>query len=344
MYKMVIRFDFLPVAGEAILVTTDDCTLLIDASSSHPFKGKLFKRSQFYKDNKRMPPIDVCIITHIDYDHINGAIKLLQDSKFLKNFKQIWFNEPESARIFDDGSGKVHAGHGILLKKIINKNNSIEHIHDISTFDAHNICFQKTIKNTIGSINFSLLSPSKNSLDELYRKWNPEKYKKPKTGSGKTLLEIINKNIIDCKSIDLSVVNLDKSFPNASSIAFIMNYNHMNFLLLADAHITIVCNSLKNPLHVEFAKLSLHGSIKNINIEFFNLVRTSKYVICRNSHSDLPNVETIFNICCNRKNKKDDIIIYINKDFNKGLESICKKDLEKYKVTIKKQDQLTFGE
>jgi hypothetical protein len=55
-------------------------------------------------------------------------------------------------------------------------------------------------------------------------------------------------------------------------------------------------------------------------------------------------VETIFNICCNRKNKKDDIIIYINKDFNKGLESICKKDLEKYKVTIKKQDQLIFGE
>lgn len=347
---MSITFDFLPVSGEAILITTDGAVILLDSGQSHPFKGnnaRQFKKSLYYKEKRKMPAIDILIITHIDYDHINGAIGLLCDNRFSKNIKQIWFNEPDSAHLFKYNSNKVSIGHGIKLKELIDQTET-QHIYNISTFPEHNRLFQSKIENTIDNVGFTLLAPSKGSIDNLYKKWDETLYERNK--ETKKVASISPKESgVDCSKLNTQRVNLDDKIPNGSSIAFILHYKKLNFLLLGDAHITIVCDTLKslgysekNPLCTSFVKLSHHGSFRNLNREFLQLVVTNKYVICRNSHASLPNINTILAICCYRKNKDEDITIYINKPFNQDIKSINKNELRKHKVAIELNHTLAF--
>jgi len=83
---------------------------------------------------------------------------------------------------------------------------------------------------------------------------------------------------------------LDTAEANGSSIAFILEYkNEKKYLFLADAHIDLIVDSLKelgydenNPLIVDFVKLSHHGSKENINNEFLSLIQTKQFIILAN--------------------------------------------------------------
>lgn len=357
---MSICFDFLPVQGEAILVTvTDDSfTMLIDGGSSHTFKNKFFRRSKHYKKHKNTNPlVDVCVVTHIDQDHIRGVIALLNDKNFLQNIKQIWFNEPESAVLFPVQNRKVSTEQGLKLKNCINNNSIIKHVYNISTLDFNQKVFKELLGSITNTITIDLLSPNKKGLDKLYKFWNNEEYKKSLLKqSSKVSSEIISKKMINCQAVMDDLNNkkrkdFDSSTPNESSIAFILNYKKLSFLFLADAHINVICESLTNmgysegnPLSVEFVKLSHHGSKRNININFFKLVRTKNYIICRNEKEKLPDIETIYAICCARSNKNDLINIIINKEFNNAINSIDKENLAKSNVTIIEQTHLKYGE
>lgn len=359
-YNMSICFDFLPVKGEAILVTVtdDNFTMLIDCGSSHIFKQTLFKKSKYYKEHKTIrPKVDVCIVTHIDQDHIGGAITLFNDKNFLQNIKQIWFNEPESAVLFSEPNNQVSTGQGVKLKDRIDKNSDIKHVPNISTLDFNEKVFTEILKPITSSITIDLLSPNKKGLDELYKFWNNEEYKKSLGNqSSQVSSEIVTKKVVDCQTVMNEMCkkkrkDFDSSKPNKSSIAFILNYKKFSFLLLADAHIDVICESLtdmgyskENPLFVEFVKLSHHGSKRNINIDFFNLVHTKNYIICRNEMKKLPNIETIYAICCARRNKSDLVNIIINKKFNSAINSIDEKFLEGSNVKIIEKTQLKYGE
>jgi beta-lactamase superfamily II metal-dependent hydrolase len=356
-----ITFDFLPNAkGEAILVKANNCNLLIDGGSSHPFReGRLFG-----KVTENIPTIDICVVTHIDNDHINGIIALLKNEGFLNNLKQIWFNEPKSASLFSKPKIKKKAAEtktsfkqGESLEKIIQKYPHIKHVSNISTSKKHLKNFESIYKDIEENLKFTLLSPSEDKIGELYKKWQKNIFLKKgivESKASKTKLYSIQKEIIDCNYITNKLnkqteKDLDQSIPNGSSIAFILDYSCYKFLFLADAHINVICNSLENqgvsedkPLDVDFVKMSHHGSIKNINRRFFELVITKTYIICRNERKKLPNKEVISSICCCRKNTNDQIQILINKDFNDNLKIFDKEDLKKYGVEIKNQTKLFF--
>ncbi|MEB4591959.1 hypothetical protein VSS37_13280 [Candidatus Thiothrix sp. Deng01] len=63
----------------------------------------------------------------------------------------------------------------------------------------------------------------------------------------------------------------------------------------------------KEPLHLEFVKLSHHGSIRNINKDFFDLIRSNQYIICNHSpvSKKLSNKETIAQIAFYGKTTKN---------------------------------------
>lgn len=349
---MAIEFNFLPVQGEAILVTVtdDDFTMLIDGGSSHPFDNP-----EFYIPDIDRPVIDSIIVTHIDQDHIGGVIYLLKDDGFLKNIKQIWFNNPknDSAKIFElkNKNNKTSIQQGQNLKAIINEKKQIELVNDISTNTSKEITHEY-VKKLTNHIDITILSPNKKSLDRLHKKWKNYKFKGEENKEEKnnnTSLSLIEEEEIDGLSVDVS--NFDKSTPNGSSIAFIMNYKKFKFLLLGDAHINIICESLINmgfskeePLDVEFIKLSHHGSKKNISDQFLSLVRTNTYIVCRNKFKDLPNVETIAKICKKgRKSYVDEkIYIYVNNGFNDNIKNIIK-IASKYDVIFEEKHLINFG-
>ena len=89
----------------------------------------------------------------------------------------------------------------------------------------------------------------------------------------------------------------DSSTANGSSIAFLAKFAGKSCMFLADAHMKVVCASLRrlgatpaNPLHVDAVKMAHHGSRNNITKEFFELVDAKHWLISSNgdkfSHPD----------------------------------------------------------
>ena len=122
---------------------------------------------------------------------------------------------------------------------------------------------------------------------------------------------------------------------------------------MGDAHIDLIIESLinqgyskDNPLEVDFVKLSHHGSKKNINQEFLNLVKSNNFIVLTNgaSHGH-PDKEALSRIILNP-----------NRDFSQKINFICNYETvvednmflyeykNKYNVEMMYQSKIVMGE
>jgi beta-lactamase superfamily II metal-dependent hydrolase len=317
---MSIKFEFLQHNGESILITIDENTpsqhtILLDGGYNHPFINNFFDEQQ--------PEIDTIIVTHIDNDHINGVIEFLEENYQPSKISKIIFNEPRNSKLFNlmNNSTQTSKAQGYQLRELIDKSGQIEkHLCDV--------CFEQ---NNIIEINAStyleILTPTMETLDTLYKKWDKAEYEKINTQTSTK-----PNNSSKSKSIEelaRFTFKKDNSLPNKSSISFILHHKQYKFLLLGDAHIDEVNKSLKklgyenNPLILDFIKLSHHGSMKNINDEFLQIVKTNQYIICQTYHEDNkhPNRETIAKVVLfgNKDDTKNLTEIFLTKSTNPNL-------------------------
>jgi len=318
---MGIEFEFLKAGnGDCILISTDNTNILIDGGLSYTYSRELEKRFKKLKDNEKF--LDLVVLTHYDRDHIGGILKLLENEKksidkYGKTFlKEFWFNS------FDDffvnppaNSNKTSAKQQMKFDEYMKefrpfvKCTSLVSIDEISeTFTGEN-----------QEIKIQFLSPNNEKLDEL-----DKKYKKDIENYQTSALS--NDNNFSIEELSQRDFKKDTSLTNGASIAFILNYKLQSFLFLADAHIDLIIDSLKNRgysqedrLKVEFVKLSHHGSSKNLNSDFLNLIETNRFIISTNGGKhNHPNKETIAKILTHHKREK-------SKDglFKNDIEFIC---------------------
>lgn len=327
---MSIKFEFLPHAGESILVTTDEFTMLIDGGCEHPFQND---------DYFGEPPatLDHVVITHIDQDHIKGIIALLEYPEYFNKIKSIVFNEPERSDIFSEAcSNRLDSkSQGDSLRKILkNTSSKIEVKYDICTDKEKEIIFSSKTR-------IKILSPSWQALDALYNFWDPEAYKNT-SNLNSAEDESHNNNQKTIGDLADGIYTKKPTLANNSSIAFILEHNDKSFLFLGDADIRQVTKSLykynyssENPLDIEFVKLSHHGSKFNINKEFLSLIRTDNYIICKPyfGRTKLPDRETIAIIAKYATTRsKEALNIYITKDSNEKIKSFTDEKNYKFKI------------
>ena len=311
------KITFLPVTnGDGILLTIDGYNILVDGGFSNTYK--ILKQHLFVSQIKT---IDLAILTHSDSDHIGGIIPLIKDSNF--HIKNIWFNS------YDKLSQMFNSGYKDSTKDISigNESNEISfakakklsELLDEQKKDYESIYRDKfeNSKYCMGELAFTFLSPSKNKLLNLYENWSIEDQKIARKESSalakdtKTIEEYAS-FIGECKA--------DNSVQNGSSIAFVLTYKKNNYLFLADAHINVVVESLKslgfsqqNKLHVDFIKLSHHGSNANICQDFLDIVETKKYIISTNGKShNHPDMETLCFLIVDAKAKGKEIELIFN--------------------------------
>ena len=287
---MSIRFDFLPHTGESILITIDKTfTILVDAGNRHPFIR------EFSRLGIPVPKLDMLVITHIDRDHIGGAIPLLRDKDQLSSIKYIIFNEPDNSNLFSPPTigNSVSGRDGDSLLSLL-KGTKIKHFRRVHT-KSHDVADQ--LSRIVPKTTFKILSPDLSALNELLSVWKPEIFKQDNSVSGK----IISSPVGSIRDLAKTIVKMDDSIPNKSSIAFLIEHEHKKFLLLGDAHIDVVCESIRSlgysknsPLHVEFVKLSHHGSYRNISTDFLSLIRADRYIaVSQRAKGTLPDKKTI---------------------------------------------------
>lgn len=319
---MSITFKFLEAGqGDAILISVDGKNILVDGGDS--YENLCYPLEQL-KENKQL--LDLVVLTHQDNDHINGLIDLLGDKETRKLVQRIWFNSFEyDKNFYFDSNTETSTGNAIKFLEFVRqfkKENGLFTYNDCVHTEKHS-----TI-DIFEDAKITLLSPTRKKLQDLYEKYAFEKELYSRSQSDNTSRTIAN----DEKTLEefsREKCKKDNSVSNGSSIAFILTYkNRYNFLLLGDAHIDVIVNSLikmsyskENKLTTQLVKLSHHGSKNNISQGFLELIDADTFVISTNGgHHNHPDAITLSKIILNPErniNKK------LNFIFN--YEDICRK-------------------
>lgn len=268
-------------------------------------KGDLFDTIEYIKNNEQK--IDLLVLTHFDDDHIGGILRWLNKDKDAPNLiKKVWFN-----------SGKEIAK---VLSVEENENLDLEikeGIDDFYTSTKQGVKFEEYLLNNnlwdgklivqgdkieFLGMKFKILSPSMEKLKDLL-----EQYKKEEdyfTSAGEFDFATSLKDFVVEESNPKFKFKEDKSIPNGSSIAFVMEYKDIKFLFLGDAHPSVIIDGLNkfdinenNFLDVRLMKVSHHGSKHNTNSELLSIIKTDDYLISSNATKHgLPNKRTISRI------------------------------------------------
>jgi glyoxylase-like metal-dependent hydrolase (beta-lactamase superfamily II) len=245
--------------------------------------------------------VDLVVLTHVDDDHIGGLLRAYEDNRYKEVFKnEIWFNSgkliakelcedvpPNSDMMLNTSSGQYTSiGQGVTFDQRLN--------------DWHKS--RRQLVEAGQKISFShgtirILSPSKQSLKKLLKKWEREKPSDLTSTSND-----YEKSFLDLGKDDR--FKEDASTPNGSSIAFLIESGESKALFLGDALPSTICHSLdllgyteQNPLKVKLCKVAHHGSKANLNEKLLSLIRADQYVISTDgSRHGLPNKQALARI------------------------------------------------
>ena len=175
----------------------------------------------------------------------------------------------------------------------------------------------KLEKLTIGEADITILSPSKQILKKFTEQDNNEE---------KSTTKIAYRNDYQMSILELNQKEPEKNITitNKSSIAFLFEYNKQRLLLLGDADVDEIVNSLRelgyskdNKLKIDYCKIAHHASRHNTTNEFIQILDCSNYIISTHQTSQgRPSKECLSRIICNSERP---INFYFNYelDFNK---------------------------
>ncbi|OJV54280.1 MAG: hypothetical protein BGO31_13095 [Bacteroidetes bacterium 43-16] len=282
--------------------------------------------------------IDLWVLTHLDADHINGAVKFLTDSEIQNGeivIKKLWFNFSDSFRVHNS-NGYVSFGKGIKLKKDMQKLNI--------PFNNEIIAGPK--KYIINNAKLTILSPDPKTYKELMKLWEIEEKKYDlihnSSFAGRKDYDWMKiKELSNAKDVKLSAT-LDLA--NRSSIAFIYEVYRTKVLFLGDAMPQIIIESLKSlgyskkkRLKIKYLKLAHHGSRANYNRELLDYIDCNEFIISADGNNvhGIPDKEVLAKIILHpKRNFKKKMKFYFNYADDRFLEMFKVDEAERMKYNF----------
>lgn len=281
--------------------------------------------SRFAVMDERDRNVELMVITHIDRDHIEGVLRILEQETLGFGIRDVWFNGWRHLQEQLDGEEAFGAEQGECVSAAILKHG----LKWNDDFGGHAVVIKSDGElPTItlpGGMKLTLLSPSENSLRELSPVWIKDLRKEglvPGFGEVVKNEDITEQNdeIFGNASPDVDQLNQlpfdeDHSEANASSIAFIAEYGSKRALFLGDAQPTQIFDSLKKiqpegKIKIDLCKISHHASRGNTSPALLELLDCSRFAISTNgSNYYHPHPETIARII---KRSNSGVTLYFN--------------------------------
>jgi beta-lactamase superfamily II metal-dependent hydrolase len=201
--------------GDAFLIKFDNNqNILIDMGMPKTYKDEILQELIKLKEERQK--IDLLVISHIDEDHIGGAIKFLEENQNnnIIEISEIWHNSYRQLQFDKSKVSEVNEDTREVLESIIKQNQSsslTDGIQKISarqgsslasliykygydwntTFSDSAIYLENKSETVIGNLKFIFLSPNQDKLKKLSKKWLKELKKK------KYSFEISDEEIFD---------------------------------------------------------------------------------------------------------------------------------------------------
>lgn len=197
-------------SGDAFLMSFGENLsehLLIDTGFKETYDKHIKKRLS--EISERDEHLNLLVITHIDQDHIGGAIELLKenggiDDRQIIEIDEIWHNSYRHLELSSNQDKKFDIGHEEILKAILLQNKTmlckqqqgkisamqgsmlasyiLEHQYNWNLMYSNKaVAVNGFSRNSItDELNIIVLSPRKESLDKLKNKWKAELTRKRK--------------------------------------------------------------------------------------------------------------------------------------------------------------------
>lgn len=227
---------------------------------------------------------ELFVLTHVDADHIGGAIPFFHEGAAGIEFGDIWFNGWRHL------PRNLSARQGEIFSTLVGDQDRPwnELFDDGPVVVTGSELPRRTLP---GGLCLTLLSPTPRELRRLRRKWErslrkagllpgvPAEYRRFLRGS--------RTRSTDVETMAASRFTSDRSAANGSSIAVLAEYQGASVLLAGDAHARVLTTSIRallaerelERLPVGALKLAHHGSRRNIDVELLSLLDCDRYLV-----------------------------------------------------------------
>lgn len=272
--------------GDCLILSWGDddqpSRLLIDAG-----RKSTASAIQAYADKHGRPAemFELFIITHIDRDHIEGAVELLKDPGFRPLVKQVWFNDRADLDYAPPATEFEAFGalDGERLTTLIAENEMASNVD----FKPGPVAVENEQLQTVilaGGLSLTVISPDQHQLSNLDKPWDDTL-----KGAPEGWEELGEPEPINIDFLASLPFKSDAAKPNGSSIAVIATYDGRSVLLTGDAHVGRLLRSLDiyKAQHPEFDGFALikaahHGSRGSVSLDLVKAVQCDCWAISTN--------------------------------------------------------------
>ncbi|MEM7203898.1 MAG: hypothetical protein AAF628_26785 [Planctomycetota bacterium] len=306
-----------------------DCLILTYGVSNSPKRVLIDGgRAATYDDLKRHTAdagtaFDLLIVTHVDRDHIEGVLELVEDGDDAMTFGEVWFNGYH--HLGDEDFETFGAVQGERLTESLIKLHRAGATRWNGSFGPD---FQKAaalpaddslVEIPDGELQWTLLSPTRTKLQAMESKWERECEKAGiiagKDGSDPDEEGFESFGAIDIEELAEEPFEEDGSPANGTSIALLAEHGGQRVLLAGDAHPSLLLGSLRrfgggDPVALDAFKVPHHGSRKNVSKELLAMIDCQRYVFSTNgSYFDHPDPVAVSRII---RYGGDDVQLWFN--------------------------------
>lgn len=280
--KAFIEVELLPAGhGDGLLVRYGQkgqvARMLIDGGPHHTYPNLLKRLLSLPREERHF---ELLVITHIDCDHIDGIIRLLQEdlSGLGITFDDVWFNGAQQLNQVVSADDALGAKEGEYLQALL------QHLKLPwnNAFGGGPVLARPREPFTLASgASVRVLSPTRAKLIALLQDWE-EVIREAGFAKGDPaeILERL-KSVRRFRALGLEPDALgstapaskapDSALANGSSIAFTLEVGRQRVLFTGDAHTSVLIEALDNQLapgkrlKLNALKVSHHGSSGNLS-------------------------------------------------------------------------------
>jgi hypothetical protein len=310
----MLRIEMLPAEhGDAIWVeygsTTTPHRMLIDGGPINAYAA-VHKRLAAATSERK--DIDLFVITHIDTDHIDGAVLLLRDELLKIEFRDIWFNAWEQLAPEPLPGDTYGPEQGEFVSALINLK---QHPWN-RAFNRRAAVIGDTdplpIVPLAGGAKLTLLSPGDRQLRRLRRNWSSVIADAGWTpgDAAASLKRLENRQEyrpeLRRDTFAGEVFGTDNAVANGSTIAFILEFEGKRCLFAGDAFPDVLAdglsryaalNGIEGRIALDALKVPHHGSAKNWSPELQSRLTAKNFLIstsgARFKHPDRETIDQI---------------------------------------------------
>lgn len=271
-------------------------------------------RGATYKDIKTdlevLDNVELFVMSHVDADHIAGALPMVRQASPPFTPKRVWYNSrPQllAAQTRSPITEPFSARQGEKLARGIVKFAwpwNAEFASEIVSTDSPEAAQPIEIAD---GLTIRLLSPSDSQLIEMITQWDTElaaaniRNFDPDTDPDPLSAVFEPLGVPNVNKLATADYSADHTRPNGTSIAFIAEFDGKRVLLAADAHSEVLEAALRplaeaegGKVHIDLMKISHHGSKANTSKTFPGLIDCTRFAVSTNgARHHHPDGETI---------------------------------------------------